>query len=148
MPRKKTWVKCGALLVVLAACTCDVLDETRDAAAIGQADDPVGIWKLRCVSPDGKNRECIVTLFRDATGIAGDYTADGVTRPVKKATFDEGVLKIEVDGRFAGKAYGLAYEGTPCGEAMEGSVRWSFAWASGSFPFKGQRVEQQVASRR
>jgi hypothetical protein len=145
MPRKKTWVKCGALLVVLAACTCDVLDETRDAAAIGQADDPVGIWKLRCVSPDGKNRECVVTLFRNATGIEGDCTTDGVTRPVKEATFDQGVLTIGVDGRFAGQPYELTYKGTPRCEVMDGSVRWSFRWASGSFPFKGERVEQQVA---
>jgi hypothetical protein len=148
MTRTKTWVKCGALLVVLAACTCDVLNETRDAAAIAQSDDPVGTWKLRCVSPDGKNRECLVTLFRNGAAMNGEYTTDGVTRRAKNVTFDEGVVSIEVDGRFGGQPYGLTYKGTPRCEAMEGSVRWSFGWASGSFPFRGERVEQQVASSR
>jgi hypothetical protein len=78
----------------------------------------------------------------------GDYTADGVTRPVKKVGVEEGVLSVEVEGRFAGQAYGLTYEGAARGDALQGSVRWSFGWASGSFPFDGERVEQQVASSR
>jgi hypothetical protein len=62
--------------------------------------------------------------------------------------FEEGALSVEVEGRFAGQAYGLTYEGAPRGDALQGSVRWSFGWASGSFPFDGERVEQQVASSR
>jgi hypothetical protein len=148
MPRTKTWVKNGAVLVSLAACMCGVLEDTRDEAAASTAGSPVGIWKLRCVSPDGKKRECIVSLVRKAAALDGDYTADGVTRPVKKVAFEEGVLSVEVEGRFAGQAYGLTYEGAPRGDAFQGSVRWSFGWASGSFPFDGERVEPQVVSSR
>jgi hypothetical protein len=148
MPRTMAWVKNGAVIVSLAACSCGVLEDTRDEAAVSVAGYPVGTWKLRCVSPDGKKRECIVSLVRKAAALDGDYTADGVTRPVKKVAFEEGVLSVEVEGRFAGQAYGLTYKGAPRGDALQGSVRWSFGWASGSFPFDGERVEQQVASSR
>jgi hypothetical protein len=148
MPRTKSRVKYGAVLVSLAACTCGVLEDTRDDAAVSATAYPVGTWKLRCVSPDGKNRECIVSLVHKAADVDGDYTADGVTRPVKKVAFEDGVLSVEVEGRFAGRAYGLTYVGTPRGDALQGSVRWSFGWASGSFPFEGERVGQQVASSR
>ena len=148
MPRTKSRVKYGAVLVSLAASTCGVLEDTRDDAAVSAVGDPVGAWKLRCVSPDGKKRECIVSLVRKAADLDGDYTADGVTRPVKKVAFEEGVLSVEVEGRFAGQAYGLTYEGAPRGDALQGSVRWSFGWASGSFAFEGERIKQQVASNR
>ena len=146
MPRTKSRVKYGAVLVSLAACTCGVLEDTRNEAAVCAAGSPVGTWRLRCVSPDGKKRECIVSLVRKAADLDGDYTADGVTRPVKKVAFEEGVLSVEVEGRFAGQAYGLTYMGAPRGDSLQGSVRWSFNWASVSFPFDGERVEQQVAS--
>jgi hypothetical protein len=148
MPRTNSWVKFGAVLFSLAACTCGVPENTRDEAAVSAAGDPVGTWKLRCVSPDGKKRECIVSLVRKAAALDGDYTADGVTQPVKQVAFEEGVLSVEVEGRFAGQAYGLTYTGAPRGDALQGSVRWSFGWASGSFPFDGERVAQQVASSR
>ena len=75
----------------------------------------------------------------------GDYAADGVTRPAKNVVFDDGVLSVDVDGKFAGQSYGLTYKGAPRGDALQGSVRWSFGWASGSFPFEGERIKQQVA---
>jgi hypothetical protein len=148
MPRTMAWVKNGAVIVSLAACSCGVLEDTQDEAVASTAGSPVGTWKLRCISPDGKKRECIVSLVRKAAALDGEYTADGVTRPVKKVAFEEGVLSVEVEGRFAGQAYGLTYEGAPRGDALQGSVRWSFGWASGSFPFDGERVEEQVASSR
>ena len=101
---------------------------------------------LKCVSPDGKPRECVLTVFREGATLKGNYTVDGVTRPAKNVVFDEGVLSVEVEGKFAGQVYGLIYKGTPRGDALQGCVRWSFGWASGSIAFEGERIEQQVAS--
>ena len=55
---------------------------TRQANDV-MAADPIGAWKLKCVSPDGKDRECIVSVSRDGKGWTGTYQADGETRPAK-----------------------------------------------------------------
>jgi hypothetical protein len=139
---------CGAVFILVAVCAYCALYATSDVEIGDQAEDPVGAWKLTCVSPDGKPRECVVTVFREGAELKGNYTTDGVTRPVKTVVFDEGVLSVEVDGKFAGQAYGLTYKGTQRGDELHGSVRWSYGWASGSFAFDGVRIEQQVASAR
>lgn len=148
MRRRKTWVTCGAMLVLLAVWAFDAGDGANEAGTGSKAEDPVGAWKLTCVAPDGKHRECVVTVFRQGAALKGDYTTDGVTRPAKHVAFDDGVLSVEVDGKFAGQAYGLAYKGTPRGDALHGLVRWSYGWASGSFAFEGERIEQEIASAR
>jgi hypothetical protein len=103
-------------------------------------------WRLRCVSPDGKQRECVVTVYTEGAALKGDYAADDLARPAKNVLFDDGVLSVDVDGKFAGQTYGLTYSGVPRGDALQGLVRWSFRWASGSFAFEGERIERHVAS--
>jgi hypothetical protein len=146
MLRRKTWVTCGAMLLLLAVWAVDARNDALDVGTGNKAENPVGTWKLRCVSPDGKQRECVVTVFTEGAALKGDYTADGLTRPAKSVKFEDGVLSVEVDGEFAGQSYGLAYKGTPRGDALHGQVRWSFGWASGSVAFEGERIEQQIAS--
>ncbi len=149
MPRNLTRTIGGAIIVIsVAACAFGVRFATGDVGKGTIGVDPVGAWKLKCVPPDGKPRECIVTVFREGDELKGQYLADGEARPAKKVAFDEGVLSIEVDGKFAGQKYGLTYQGAPRGDALQGSVRWSFGWASGTFPFDGERLEQRVASAR
>ena len=146
--RRMTWIRCGVVPVLLATCATGVLYCPSQVGTGNKAEDPVGAWKLRCVSPDGKQRECVVTVYREGSALKGDYAADGVTRPAKNVVFDDGVLNIDVDGKFAGQSYGLTYKGVPRGDALQGSVRWSFGWASGSFAFEGERIKRQVASNR
>jgi hypothetical protein len=107
-----------------------------------RADDPCGAWKLKSVSPDGKARECVVVLSQEGKALKGTYAADGCCKPAKDVTFEKGVLCVAVDGEFAGKAYGLTYQGKVRGDAIKGKVRWTFGWASGSFAFEGQRIEE------
>jgi len=148
MLRSTTWITCGVVPVLLAACAFGALYRTGEVGAGNKAEDPVGAWKLRCISPDGKQRECVVTVYREGAALKGDYAANGVTRPAKNVAFDDGVLSVDVDGEFAGQAYGLTYKGVPRGDSLQGLVRWSYRWASGSFAFEGERIEQQVASNR
>jgi hypothetical protein len=147
-PRRMTWIRCGVVTVLLATCASGVVYCPTQVAIGNKAEDPVGAWKLRCVSPDGKQRECVVTVYSDGSALNAEYTADGVTRPAKNVVFEDGVLSVDVDGKFAGKPYGLTYKGVPRGDALQGLVRWSFGWASGSFAFEGERIKQQVASNR
>jgi hypothetical protein len=109
-------------------------------------DDPTGAWKLKCVPPDGKARECIVIVAREGKSLQGTYSADGVKRAVKEIAFDRGILSVRVDGEFAGQSYGLTYRGKPAGDTLCGTVRWSYGWASGSFAFEGERIAQTVAT--
>ena len=149
--RRMTWIGCGVVPVLLATCAIGVRYRHSQVEPGNKAEDPVGAWKLSCVSPDGKQRECVVTVYREGSALKGDYAADGVTRPAKNVVFDDGVLSVDVDGKFAGQSYGLnPYKGEYHGveNALQGSVRWSFGWASGSFPFEGERIKQQVASNR
>jgi hypothetical protein len=144
MRPRGTRATCALMSILLLTCT---LSGTRDDADTGgEAGNPVGAWMLKCVSPDGKRRECVVTIFKEGADLKGNYTADGKTRPAKNVAFNEGLLSIDVDGQFAGQPYGLTYKGTPTGDALRGTVTWSFGWASGSFAFEGERIEQQVAS--
>jgi hypothetical protein len=108
-------------------------------------EDPVGTWKLKCVSPDGKHRECVVTISRDGKTLNGICTSDGVKRPIKEIVFDQGVLSVRVDGEFVGQVYGLTYKGKPVGDIYRGTVHWSYGWASGRFAFNGERIGQKVA---
>jgi len=142
MRRRLTRKFCGALIIALAFCAFDASDEPRDVKAA----DPVGAWKLKCVSPDGKDRECIVTVSRDEDVWKGTYQSDGTMRPANDVAFNEGVLSFRVDGKFAGQVYYLTYNGKPQGDTLDGTVRWSYGWASGSFAFRGERVLERVAS--
>jgi hypothetical protein len=148
MLRRTTWIRCVVIATLLATCAFGGFYRTCQVGTGNNAENPMGTWKLTSVSPDGKHRECLVTICREGTALRGDYTTDGMTRPAKNVTFDDGVLSVEVDGKFAGKAYGLTYRGVPRGDSLQGSVRFSFGWASGSFAFEGERIQQEVASNR
>jgi hypothetical protein len=138
----------GAILILVMACVLGAFDRMEESTTDVKSDDPVGAWKLKCVSPDGQARECVVTVSREGTGLKGLYTADGGEQAARSVTFENGVLILEVDGKFAGQAYKLTYKGIPQGDALHGTVRWSFRWASGTFPFDGERLEEEVASTR
>jgi hypothetical protein len=115
-----------------------------------EADPVAGAWRLRCISPDGKPRECVIAIFREQSSLKGRYAPDGEmndARPAKDVRFDNGILQVAVDGKFAGQTYGLTYSGTPKGDTLQGTVRWSFGWASGTFPFEGERVSAEVGCR-
>ena len=146
--RRMSWISCGLVPVLLVTCATGVVHGPCQVVTRIRAEDPVGAWKLRCVSPDGKQRECVVTVYREGAALKGDYISDGVTRPAKNVGFNDGVLSVDVDGKFASQSYGLTYKGVPRGDALQGLVRWSFGWASGSFAFEGERIKQQVASNR
>jgi hypothetical protein len=148
LPRRLIPRIIGAILIVVTACTLKTVYRTAETKADVKSDDPVGAWKLKCVPPDGKARECVVTVSREGEGLKGLYTADGTTRAAKSVEYAEGLLVLEVDGKFAGQTYALTYKGIPRGDALEGTVRFSFGWASGSFSFEGERIEQEVASAR
>lgn len=132
----------GVLLAVFAlASTC----EARPA----EDGDPVGTWKLSCVCPDGKSRDCVIVVSRQDQALKATYKADGVTRAARAVSFDRGILSVKVEGDFAGSKYVLTYRGKPGKDTMRGDVNWSYLWASGSFTFKGERivVEDEVATR-
>jgi hypothetical protein len=138
----------GAAFILMTAAAVGARYRTDELPKTPKSDDPVGAWKLKCVSPDGKARECVVTVLREGSSLKGLYTADGATQAAKNIAFEEGLLVLEVDGKFAGQRYGLTYKGIPRGDALQGTVRWSYGWASGTFPFDGERVEAAVASAR
>ena len=119
---------------------------TASLAHAAQPADPCGTWKLKGVSPDGKARECVVTICKDGGTLKGTYSAEGVKRAVKAVSFEKGILCVQVDGEFAGQCYGLTYKGKPSGDSLCGSVRWSYGWASGSFSFDGERIAPTVAT--
>jgi hypothetical protein len=148
MLRRTRWTRCGIATALLVICAFGGLNRTRLAGTGNKAEDPVGAWKFTSVSPDGKHRECVITVYKEGAALRGDYAADGVTRPAKNVAFDDGVLSVDVDGKFAGQTYGLTYRGIPRGDALQGTVRFSFGWASGSFAFEGERIQQEVASNR
>ena len=106
------------LLVVIAYGT---FYATGDVGKGDRAEDPVGAWKLKCVSPDGKPRECIVTVFRDGVDLKGSYTAEGVTQPAKYVGFDEGILSVDIDGKVRRPGLdGLMYKGSATGRHPQG----------------------------
>lgn len=131
----------SVILLLMATCAL-----TTQGEAI-KAEDPTGTWKLKCISPDGKPRECVILLVREGRDLKGTLTLGRVTQPAKDVGFHEGVLSFRVDGEFAGKAYILVYKGRPRGDQLRGTVRWTFGWASGSIAFEGERLPQKVAVR-
>ena len=132
----------AASVAVLAFCP---FDGSREPVEV-KTSEPTGAWRLTCVSPDGKNRECTVTVLRAGEVLQGTIEADGETQPAQDVAFAEGVLSFGVDGKFAGLAYRLKYSGKPQGDTLSGRVRWSYSWASGTFPFRGERIGEQLAS--
>lgn len=114
-------------------------------AQAGEPSEPCGTWKLKCVSPDGKTRECVVTVCKDGDALKGTYSADGEKRAVKGISYEQGTLCIQVDGEFASQRYGLTYKGKPSGDTLCGTARWSYGWASGSFSFEGERLSVAMA---
>jgi hypothetical protein len=122
---------------------------TYSLAAKGEdikVEDPVGAWKLKCVSPDGKPRECVVTVFRVGMTLKAKHMVDGAEKPAKDVSFQQGILSFCIDGKFAGQTYELTYKGKPRGRDLQGQVRWSYGWATGSFAFEGERIARKVAA--
>lgn len=128
--------------VLLAVCTLASICQA------GPPEDPVGSWKLSYVCPDGRSRDCVLTVSRHGQALKATCMADGVTRAARAVAFDQGVLSVRVDGEYAGSRYDVTYKGRPSGDTLRGDVCWSYLWASGSFAFKGERVvEDGVAAR-
>ncbi len=146
MKRRLKWLTCLLAISMAAVIAVKGFLASGDVVAANKIEDPVGVWRLKCTPPDGKARECVVAVSRAGGSLRGEYTADGVTRPARRVVFEEGVLVLEVDGQFAGKSYALTYKGAPRGNALQGMVRFTFGWASGSFAFDGERIEEDVAS--
>jgi len=133
--RDSTHNTCGFAVVLITACSFVTACE---AAAPG---DVVGRWKLMCVCPDGKSRDCVINVIREGQALRATYQTDGVTRAARSVAFDRGILSVAVDGTFAGSDYVLMYKGKPEGEMIRGDVHWTYTWASGSFAFRGERVK-------
>ena len=58
---------------------------------VGEAappEDAIGSWKLTCVCPDGKSRECVITITQEGRALKATYKSDGVTRAAKSVSFD------------------------------------------------------------
>ena len=104
------------------------------------AEDPVGTWKLNFLSPDGNPRECIVTIAKEGKTLKGSCTTAGVKLPVKDTAFNQGILSVRVDGEYVGHTYELIYKGKPVGNTLDGTLHWSYGWASGRLAFKGERI--------
>jgi hypothetical protein len=146
IPRRLTLRIFGAIVILVTAAASGGFDRADTLAPPRKADEPTGAWKLRCVSPDGKARECVIAVAREESGWSALYTADGASRPAKRVAVEEGFLVIEVDGTFAGQKYGMTYRGIPNGDTLAGSARWSYGWASGSIPFEGARIDEEIAA--
>lgn len=140
MSQLPRWSTSGLLMIVLTA----VSSPTSSAEA--PPDDPVGRWRLTCVSPDGKNRDCVVVISRHGNTLKGIYLADGQARSAKNVSLERGILSVQVDGRFVGQTYTLTYKGKPAGAAYCGTVYWSYGWASGQFEFEGERLIEAVTA--
>ncbi len=111
-------------------------------------EDPAGTWKLTCVCPDGKSRDCVINVSKEGEELKATYKADGVMRAARSVAFERGILSVEVNGKFAGSRYGLTYKGRPEGDTICGDVHWTYTWASGTFAFKGERIEEEgIAAR-
>jgi hypothetical protein len=134
------------MLRPISCCACGLFITLLASAGAAPIADPVGVWRLKCIPPDGKPRQCVVTVSREGRALKGTYSAEGVTRPVEGIAFDEGELRVRVNGDFGGQTYRLTYTGRPAGDTLTGSVRWSYGILGGSFPFEGRRIGQQVAS--
>jgi hypothetical protein len=128
----------GSFAVVLMAAYSFV-----SACEAAPLEDAVGRWKLTCVCPDGKSRDSVINVIREGQALRATYKADGVTRAARRASFDRGILSVEVDGTFAGSGYGLTYKGKPEGDTICGDVHWTYTWTSESFAFKGERVKEK-----
>ena len=125
----------GGFAVVLMAAYSFV-----PACEAAPPEDAVGRWKLTCICPDGKSRDCVINVIRDGRSLRAAYETGGVTRAARSVAFDRGILSVGVDGTFAGSGYKLRYEGKPEGDTICGDVRWTYRWASGSFAFTGERA--------
>ena len=132
------------LSLLLAICGLGLVP-VRGEAGDPRVDNVLGAWKLKCTSPDGKVRECVVVLRREGTVLKGDYWDGKTIRPARNVGFERGELSFGVDGKYAGQVYTLTYKGRPRGDAVRGTVYWKYAWASGSFGFLGERIPQSVA---
>jgi hypothetical protein len=86
----------GRSVVLLAVCT---LASVCEAAP---PEDPIGSWKLKCLCPDGRSRDCVIAVSREGHALKATYKADGVTRVAKSVAFDDGILSVRVGGDFGG----------------------------------------------
>ncbi len=132
----------GCAVVLMAACSF------VPACEAAPPEDAVGRWKVTCVCPDGKSRDCVVNVIREGQALRATYKTDGVTRAARSVVFDRGILSVAVDGTFAGSGYKLTYKGKPEGDTIRGDVHWTYTWTSGSFAFTGERLSKKgVAAR-
>src|SRR5262245_45864086 len=135
-----------AALLSIGIATCALgLVPVRGSTRTAEVDDLLGSWKLNYTSPDGKARECVITLSRAGAGLRGDYWDGATTRLANDVGIDRGELSFWVDGKHDRRAYKLTYKGRRKGDTLRGAVYWKYGWWSGSFDFTGKRLAKRVA---
>jgi hypothetical protein len=145
MRRQSTRILSAFLSFCLVTCALGIVP-VRGAARNNGVDDLLGAWKLTYTSPDGKARECVITVSSDGTVLRGDYWDGKTTRPANNVSVERGELSFWVDGKYMRKVYTLTYKGRRSGDGLRGAVQWKYGWASGSFDFTGQRLARRVAA--
>ena len=146
MRRQSTRSLSVFLSLLLATCVLG-LGPALAATGDSQVNDVLGAWKLKCTSPDGKPRECILVVSREGAVLRGDYSVGRTTKPARYVVFERGELIFGLDGKYAGQVYTVTYKERPREQLAPGwrSTR-KYGWASGSFDFLGEGIAQGVAT--
>lgn len=97
-------------------------------------------WKLTFVTPDGEQREALVTVASRGEKLYAWYSSKRYELPAKKISMDgeKVVMAMTVKTRDGAKV-DVTFSGTVDGERVAGEVEYDLEGETGSFPFQGNR---------
>jgi hypothetical protein len=103
------------------------------------ADDVLGVWKLRVVSPNGVI-EPQITITKDDKGLHNTYVSPFGVREAKNLTVKDGEMTWEIGGENNGMQFSVKYRGKPRGNTIAGKADFDFDGNTGTMDFTGKRT--------
>lgn len=98
------------------------------------------IWKIGFVDPDGLRHEARVTVLSMGEKVLGWYSGTDYELPAKEMSLRGNRVEMSISTKTAcGEKVDVTFQGEVHGGRVEGEVKWSLDWQSGSFPFRGKR---------
>jgi hypothetical protein len=111
------------------------------------ADDVVGIWKLKLVTPDGTTAEPQLKLAADGGRLKGTYISTRFgTHEVKDIRLSGSQLSWTVEFDRNGQTFQGVYKGKLEGRAIKGTLTVDAAGNSTSLEFSGERTTPKTVA--
>ena len=102
--------------------------------------DEVQQWHLEFVTPDGEDREAMITVVSKGEHVHGWYTSKEYDLPAQKMKVKGEHVELTLNTKTPdGQSIEVTFRGEVDGKQVKGTAEYDLEGNTGSFPFSGSR---------